>query len=238
MLIHAFKSIMHSINNVVRLSTQFRLCGIDTRRVCVLVVAVLSVIYQLYFNRTVKMAEANCVFCSIINGDAADAKLFENERFIIIKDIHPESDYHFLAIPKAHIPDGRSLNRSHIDLGMIIAVLPYAMSHVHVQFIMSCFVTSVVCFIISNEISVMEMRQQLEELFRSKGLTDPKDVSYGFHWPPFISVKHLHLHGIGPVSKMSFIKRYLVFQPNNLWYRSVRKVYSENVLCESVAQFQ
>lgn len=64
------------------------------------------------------------------------------------------------------------------------------------------------------------MKQQLEEIFRSKG-QNLDDVSYGFHWPPFISVKHLHMHGIGPMSKMSYFKRYVVFQRNNLWYRTV-----------------
>lgn len=61
----------------------------------------------------------SCVFCNIINGDTPEAKLFENDKFIIINDIHPESDVHILAISKVHIPDGRSLNRTHIDLGKL-----------------------------------------------------------------------------------------------------------------------
>lgn len=68
-------------------------------------------------------------------------------------------------------------------------------------------------------VAVIEMQDQLKELLRSKGV-DLEDVSYGFHWPPFVSVKHLHMHAIAPMSKMSFISR-LVFKPINMWYCSV-----------------
>ena len=42
------------------------------------------------------------------------------------------------------------------------------------------------------------------------------DCRMGFHWPPFTSVKHLHLHVISPVSEMSFLNKHLIYRPNSL----------------------
>ena len=43
-----------------------------------------------------------CVFCEIINGNIPATKIFENENFIIIKDVNPIANKHYLAIPKNH----------------------------------------------------------------------------------------------------------------------------------------
>lgn len=43
------------------------------------------------------------------------------------------------------------------------------------------------------------------------------DASFGFHWPPFTMVQHLHLHVIAPASSMGFMNR-LIFRANSLWY--------------------
>lgn len=48
-----------------------------------------------------------------------------------------------------------------------------------------------------------------------------ENATFGFHWPPFISVKHLHMHGIGPKQNMGFLARW-IFKPLNLWYCTVR----------------
>lgn len=64
------------------------------------------------------------------------------------------------------------------------------------------------------------MKLELENMMRNKNV-DLTDVSYGFHLPPFISVKHLHMHAIAPVSKMRFFSR-IIFARQNIWYCSVR----------------
>ncbi|KAK4468975.1 hypothetical protein MN116_000111, partial [Schistosoma mekongi] len=33
---------------------------------------------------------------------------------------------------------------------------------------------------------------------------DPENFLFGFHWPPFNSVHHLHMHILGPKQRMSF----------------------------------
>lgn len=47
-----------------------------------------------------------------------------------------------------------------------------------------------------------------------------QNARFGFHWPPFNSIDHLHLHVIAPVKEMSFIGR-LIFKPTDIWFVSV-----------------
>ena len=44
----------------------------------------------------------NCLFCKFVSGEFSVDKVFENEDFIIIRDIAPKAKNHFLAIPKKH----------------------------------------------------------------------------------------------------------------------------------------
>lgn len=43
------------------------------------------------------------------------------------------------------------------------------------------------------------------------------DLLMGFHWPPFNSVNHLHLHIISPASKMNFLHRQM-FRTGSFWF--------------------
>src|SRR5690554_1574134 len=45
----------------------------------------------------------NCIFCKIINKEINSEIVYENNNFIIIKDINPEAKVHLLAIPKKHV---------------------------------------------------------------------------------------------------------------------------------------
>lgn len=44
----------------------------------------------------------NCVFCKIINGNIPSKRFYEDENMIVIADIEPKADKHYLAIPKNH----------------------------------------------------------------------------------------------------------------------------------------
>lgn len=46
---------------------------------------------------------------------------------------------------------------------------------------------------------------------------DSEDVLFGYHWPPFNSIQHLHLHVISPRSEMRFFARQ-IYKPNSLWF--------------------
>ena len=51
----------------------------------------------------------------------------------------------------------------------------------------------------------------------TNSVTDSEDVLYGYHWPPFNSIQHLHLHVIYPRSQMGFFARQ-IYRPNSFWF--------------------
>lgn len=44
----------------------------------------------------------DCLFCKFISGEIPVSKVYEDNDFIIIRDINPQAKNHFLAIPKKH----------------------------------------------------------------------------------------------------------------------------------------
>ncbi|XP_055626790.1 adenosine 5'-monophosphoramidase HINT3-like [Toxorhynchites rutilus septentrionalis] len=68
-----------------------------------------------------------------------------------------------------------------------------------------------------------EMRTELGNVLTSKHQIDLATVIFGFHIPPFTTVKHLHMHGIAPASSMGFISR-MIFKPNTMWFNTVQAV--------------
>ena len=44
----------------------------------------------------------DCLFCKFVNGDIPVNKVYEDNDFIVIRDIEPKAKNHFLAIPKKH----------------------------------------------------------------------------------------------------------------------------------------
>lgn len=63
------------------------------------------------------------------------------------------------------------------------------------------------------------MEQELRNLYADENVS-PENISLGFHWPPFISVPHLHMHGLAPTNEMNFLARW-IFKPINYWFRTV-----------------
>lgn len=44
----------------------------------------------------------NCIFCKIIKGEIPSAKVYEDDKMLVFKDIEPKAKVHLLAIPKTH----------------------------------------------------------------------------------------------------------------------------------------
>ncbi len=62
----------------------------------------------------------DCLFCKIVKGDIPSEFLYEDDDFIVIKDINPAAPVHLLLIPKKHI---RSINDLKKEEGKIISDL-------------------------------------------------------------------------------------------------------------------
>lgn len=56
------------------------------------------------------------IFTKIIKGELPAEKVFENERIIAIKDIHPAAPVHILIISKKEIPDLQSVEQEDLPL--------------------------------------------------------------------------------------------------------------------------
>ena len=48
------------------------------------------------------MLDNNCVFCAIIKGDIPAAKVYEDDKMCVFKDLAPKAKVHLLAVPKTH----------------------------------------------------------------------------------------------------------------------------------------
>lgn len=63
------------------------------------------------------------IFGKIIKGELPCTKVFENERILAFKDIHPVAPVHILIVPKKEIPDLQSMQKEDLPLlGEIVAV--------------------------------------------------------------------------------------------------------------------
>lgn len=45
----------------------------------------------------------NCVFCRIAAGEIPSQKVYENEKVLAFRDIHPMAPVHIVVIPKEHL---------------------------------------------------------------------------------------------------------------------------------------
>ena len=68
---------------------------------------------------------SDCLFCKFAGGEIPVNKVFENEDFIIIRDIEPKAKNHFLAIPKKHFKYlAEMTEEDSAMLGRILAAIP------------------------------------------------------------------------------------------------------------------
>lgn len=54
---------------------------------------------------------SDCIFCSIVAGEAPASRIYEDERVVAIMDIAPATRGHALVIPKEHYKDLRDIPR-------------------------------------------------------------------------------------------------------------------------------
>ena len=54
----------------------------------------------------------NCIFCKIARKEMPATILYEDEKVIAFKDIHPVAPIHFLICPRVHIEDYKDLDEA------------------------------------------------------------------------------------------------------------------------------
>ncbi|KAF2897522.1 hypothetical protein ILUMI_08651 [Ignelater luminosus] len=59
---------------------------------------------------------SDCIFCNICSGAQPTEILYQDDEIAIFNDIKPAAKYHYLAIPKQHIQNVRSLTTDHKPL--------------------------------------------------------------------------------------------------------------------------
>lgn len=64
----------------------------------------------------------DCIFCKIISGEIPSKRYYEDDLMIVIADISPKAEKHYLAIPKKHYKLFSEMTESDAaDLGKCIA---------------------------------------------------------------------------------------------------------------------
>lgn len=71
------------------------------------------------------MLDGNCVFCRIIKGEIPAAKVYEDEKMVVFKDLEPKAKVHLLAVPKTHFKLLAEMGESEAELlGCMLKKIP------------------------------------------------------------------------------------------------------------------
>ena len=71
-----------------------------------------------------------------------------------------------------------------------------------------------------NQLPMIETMAELGKKMVTERGGSVDDMRLGFHWPPFLMVRHLHMHVISPASQMSWLHRNIVFRVDSLVFTS------------------
>jgi diadenosine tetraphosphate (Ap4A) HIT family hydrolase len=153
-----------------------------------------------------QQARDRCLFCRIVDEKKSESTrlIYKDDNVVVFPDIRPAAKYHLLVVPRAHIKDSKCLtgSQAHMDLlNQLVEVGNKVLSET----------------IAAESKTSNGVNDQIEAAGASVAGT-PK-VLMGFHWPPFHTVSHLHLHVIAPSDTIGFVGR-LMFRPNSYWFVS------------------
>ena len=61
-------------------------------------------------------SEENCIFCKIVDGQIPSQKVYEDDKVLAFKDIHPMAKVHVFIMPKKHFENVEEISSSDPDL--------------------------------------------------------------------------------------------------------------------------
>ncbi|XP_078505054.1 adenosine 5'-monophosphoramidase HINT3 [Lissotriton helveticus] len=64
---------------------------------------------------------------------------------------------------------------------------------------------------------VKQMVETGKTILQRNHFSDLEDARIGYHWPPFCTIAHLHLHVLAPASQLGFLSR-LIYRVNSYWF--------------------
>ncbi len=75
--------------------------------------------------------DPNCLFCKIVAGELPADRVYDDERVLAFKDIHPQAPFHCLVIPKAHVATLNDFTPGQAELvgGLLLAAKRIAAEH-------------------------------------------------------------------------------------------------------------
>lgn len=71
-----------------------------------------------------------------------------------------------------------------------------------------------------DQLSIIDRMADVGKRVLSERGGSVDDVRMGFHWPPFLMVRHIHLHVISPASRMGWLHRNVVFRQDSFAFTS------------------
>ena len=76
-------------------------------------------------------ADPECLFCKLVSGQLPAERLYEDDRILAFKDIHPQAPFHGLVIPKVHIATLNDFAQDEAALlgGMLLTAQRLAAEH-------------------------------------------------------------------------------------------------------------
>lgn len=146
----------------------------------------------------------NCIFCNIIEKKAEATIIHETETLIVFKDIRSVQNTDFLCMKK---PTSKNFKNSS------------PISDFHYLAVPKNHIRDCNSLTIADK-GLVEAMQESLKIVLEEGGCNMNDSLLGFHWPPFNSVKHLHMHGVAPASNIEGFKAFM-FKPNSAWFKTV-----------------
>ena len=68
---------------------------------------------------------SDCIFCKIVAGNIPSDLVYQDEKLVVFRDLHPKAKTHLLLVPRVHIKSLLEVEEEHRDLlAHMMLILP------------------------------------------------------------------------------------------------------------------